>query len=70
MRIKTKLGIGAFIIGLVLTAFGSLTYWSVKADTLSDQTIEAVKVSFYIGISLIVISAILFILASASSGKE
>ena len=64
--------IGGFVtlgMGIVLTAFSFLKRNTLSADTVPDGVVQSVSISLYIGIALIILSAILFIRASGETKK-
>ena len=68
----TKWGIGALAAGALFVATSLFGGLSVSADAMGEVSlaIGALKVAFFVGVALIVVSAILFIVASSIEGKQ
>ena len=68
----TKWGIGALAAGALFVATSLFGGLSVSADAMGEVSlaINALKVAFFVGVALIVVSAILFIVASSIEGKQ
>ena len=68
----TKWGIGALAAGALFVATSLFGGLSVSADAMGEVSlaIGALKVAFFVGVALIVVSAILFIVASSTEGKQ
>ena len=69
MRKKLAGGFITLVLGIVLVA-GSYTGKSaLSADEMSPTAIQTISISLFIGVALIILSAILFIKASSTEHK-
>jgi hypothetical protein len=67
MRKKVTAGFITLAIGVILTGF-SYGKRALSADTITEASMQTISISLFIGIALIILSAILFIRASDSKG--
>lgn len=66
MRKRAVAGFVTLAIGVILTGIGYQKKVAVSADNLTAETLQTTSVALFLGIALIILSAILFIAASGS----
>lgn len=70
MRKKVVGGLATLMVGIVLTGIGITGRYALSADQMvSSNTVRAVSASLFLGVALIMLSAILFIRASGDAKK-
>lgn len=72
MRTKLISGVATFLVGAFLIGLGMSGLFGVSADVsgLNTSTFKILEVSLFIGLSLMIISAALFIWAVVSDVKR
>lgn len=66
MKKKLAGGFVTLILGIVMVAGSYIGKGALSADEMSPTTMQTISVSLFIGIALILLSAILFIKASGT----
>jgi len=68
MRVKIISGVASFLVGAFMVGLGMSGLFGVSADVsgLNSSTFRILEISLFIGLSLIIISAALFIWAVMS----
>lgn len=71
MRKRVVSGMATLIVGAISSVIGVIGKYSLHADerTISANAVKAVSASLFVGIALIMLSAILFIRASGETKK-
>lgn len=72
MRFKIVSGVATFLVGAFLVGLGMSGMFGVSADVsgLNTSTFRILEISLFIGLSLMIISAALFIWAVVSDAKK
>lgn len=66
MKKKLLGGFVTLVLGIVMVAGSYIGKSTLKADEMSPTAIQGISISLFIGIALIILSAILFIKASGT----
>jgi hypothetical protein len=72
MRVKLITGVASFLVGAFLVGLGMSGLFGVSADVsgLNTSTFRILEVSLFIGLSLMIISAALFIWTVVADSKK
>ena len=72
MRKQIIGGVSTFLVGAFMVGLGMSCLFGVSADVsgLNSQTFKILEISLFIGLSLMIISAALFIWAVVSDAKK
>jgi hypothetical protein len=72
MRKQIIGGVSTFLVGAFMVGLGMSGLFGVSADVsgLNSQTFKILEISLFIGLSLMIISAALFIWAVVSDAKK
>lgn len=72
MRFKIVSGVATFLVGTFLVGLGMSGMFGVSADVsgLNTSTFRILEISLFVGLSLMILSAALFIWAVVSDAKK
>jgi len=72
MKKKIKKSLGVFVAGLILILAGFSGYFLAGADSVGtvNTIFQATTIALYVGGGLILLSIIMFVIATSQAGKE